>query len=158
MFGGTAKTYASWTLIGEPFVEEDKLYIYVQKDKSSKQKKVRWYFDKAHDDLMVNKKSDKVPLYNVFGFENEEDYIICVKNSDITEEEFQRYFSARAWKKGGKWLGNSFFGGIRFAPKDTEIPPIENADKVFKITWQEFKEEGRKKARENGFLHSDWEI
>lgn len=155
-FGGTAKTYANWILLGEPFEENRKLYIYVKKDESSEKKKVRWYFDKPHDDLMPKKKENKTPLYKVFGFENEDDYILCIKSSDITEEEFQKYFSAEAWKKGSKWLGNGFFGGIRYAPKDAGIPPIKNVDKIFKMTWPEFKKEGIRNSMETGAFFSDW--
>ncbi len=155
-FGGTAKTYASWTLVGEPFEENKREYIFVVKPGTTVQKKVRWYSDKAHADLMPGRAEEKeIPLYSLFGFENEEDYILCIRQVDLTEQEERDYFLFN-WRRGGKWKGNAFYGGIWFAPKNTEIPNIHSKDKVFRSYWPDFKEQGRKYAEELGMVNSSW--
>lgn len=155
-FGGTAKTYATWTLVGEPFEENKREYIFVVKPGTTVQKKVRWYSDKAHADLMPGaSKKEEIPLYTLFGFENEEDYILCIRQIDLTEQEERDYFWSN-WKKGKKWRGNAFYGGVWYAPKGAEIPPVRNKDKVFRAYWSDFKEQGRKYCKELAATTSLW--
>lgn len=149
-YGGTAKTYANWQLAGEPFEENKKLYIYVINPTSNLQKKVRWYSDAAHEAFMPKSEHKEIPLFSLFGFDSENDYILCIRKIDLTEEEEKLYFHYN-WKHGGKWTVSVFFGGVWYAPKDAEIPPIAKIDKVFRVTWPLFKEEGKKNSVALGY-------
>lgn len=135
-FGGTAKTYASWQLIGEPFEESGRSYILVQKPGATTQKKVRWYADKAHADLMPNQSEGK-SLYSIFGFENENDYILAIRTRDISNEERKAYFRKENYHDI-VWVISALFGEILYANKSAVIPPIANADKVFRIYWKDW--------------------
>lgn len=150
MFGGTAKTYATWKQECEPFKENGAFYINVINPKTNSVKKVRWYCDQAHANLMSPRpQNQENSFYKIFGFSDKDDYILCVKSKDLTQEEIEKYFSYN-WKAGGKWTFGMFFGGIWYAPKNAEIPPIRNKEKVFKTTWPEFKKEGQKNLTKIG--------
>lgn len=155
VFGGTAKTYANWQLVGEPFKEDKKFYINVIKPGTTTKKKVRWYVDKAHADLMPDSNEQKKPLYALFGFENENDYILCIRMIDLTAEEERTFFHYN-WKRGGRWVKSNFFGEVWYAPKDEIIPPIAKADKVFRVTWEQFKKEGQKNSKSLNINTSKW--
>lgn len=149
-YGGTAKTYATWQLISEPFEENKKLYIYVIKPGTSTQKKVRWYEDAEHARLMPGYETSKRPFYSLFGFENEDDYVFCIRAIDLTEEEETCFFHNN-WTRGGRWVMGAFFGGVWYAPKDEPIPPISKAGNVFRATWAQFKKEGQKNSEALGY-------
>lgn len=143
-YGGTAQTYCLWTQDGEPFKEGAVQYIYVLHPITKARKKVRWYTDKKHAELMPNKK-DYGPFYKVFGFEAADDYILCVKKTAITDEEEAEYFAS-------KWRFGMFFGGVWYAPKGTELPPIKKQDKISKVSWPTFREAGQKHSKELGMV------
>lgn len=103
MFGGTAKTYANWKQLCAPYKEDKVWYIDVESPAGA-QRTVRWYCDKKHADLMPKAEEDK-PYYTVFLFENENDYIYCVKEKDLTEEQKEEC-------ELGDWRNAQFFGGI----------------------------------------------
>ena len=136
MYGGVAKTYCLWKFDGEPFKEGKYWYIMAIHPATKLPKKVRWYSDKAHADLMPKRKSDKFKGAFV-GFQSKDDYILCIRDRDLSQAEVDQHFHA-AWQRGSKWRFGMFFGGIWYAPKDAEIPPIRNTDKIFRATWPEF--------------------
>lgn len=145
-YGGVAQTYCLWKIDGEPFKENNTLYVRVLHPITKSQKKVRWYTDKKHADLMPKGKDNQYgPLYKVFGFKNAEDKILCIKKSDISLGEEQEYFA-------NKWRFGMFFGGIWYTPLGTSIPPITKAAKVFTPTWTEFKIAGQKHSKALGMV------
>ena len=84
-----AKTYEKMELIGEPFQENKKMYIYVAAPKG--QKKVRWYSDveyrrmypgeEAHNDIM------DFNARHAFGF-GELGYITIYRGNELVLQEF----------------------------------------------------------------------
>lgn len=144
MYGGVAQTYCLWKLDGEPFKEGAVSYIYVLHPITKAKKKVRWYSDKKHAELMPKGK-DYGPLYKVFGFESATDFILCIKESAITAEEKELYFA-------NKWRFGMFFGGVWYAPKGTELPPIKKQDKISKVSWPTFKKAGQEHSQKLGMV------
>lgn len=146
MFGGTAKTYATWEFIGDVFEENGRPYIYAVKPGTSTKRKVRWYNDQAHNDIMeaagVIPAEEKKKFCTLFGFEDENDYILVIREVDLSEAEIANYFHYN-WKRGNKWLRGAFFGNCWYAPKDAAIPPIKNINKIFRASWPEFKKQGQ---------------
>ncbi len=153
MYGGTAKTYSTYEFNGNPFLENGSYYINVIHPKTGAEKKVRWYTDKKHADLMPKSLfTSKKPMWELFGFKSKDDSIWCIQWKYLSDEESKEYFHF-------KWRGGNFFGGSWYAPKDTELPDIKNKDKFFLATWREFKVEGQKNSRELGIVNekqSDW--
>lgn len=140
MYGGVAQTYCRWEMIGEPYKKGNALYVKMKNPITKSPKEVRFYTDKKHAELMPAKENLYGPFYKIFGFESEEDYIFCVKKRDITDDEEQEYF-AHNWRFG------MFFGGVWYAPKDKELPPIGKKDKIFKATWAEFRKAGQENSK-----------
>lgn len=146
MYGGTAKSYCEYELLCEPFKVDKAYYVKVLSPKTGNALKVRWYTDKAHNDLMP--KTDNFGAFcTVFGFENEEDTILCIKKSHITEEEEQEYFGCR-----NGWRFGMFFGGIWYTTKDTVLPPIKNQAKITPMSWPTFKKAGQEHSKELGLV------
>lgn len=141
MFGGVAQTYCKWKLDGEPYKKGNALYVKVVHPLTKSLKEVRFYTDKKHADLMPVEANKYGPFWALFGFDNQEDYIYCIKEKDISLEEKESYFS-RNWRFG------MFFGGVWYAPKTKELPPIKNKNKIFKATWLEFRAAGQAHSRE----------
>ena len=81
-----AKTYEKMELIGEPFKESGRMYIYVSAPKG--QKKVRWYSDAEYRHMYPNAIIEhNVMDFNakhVFGFE-ETGYITLYKGDNVEE-------------------------------------------------------------------------
>lgn len=147
MYGGTAKTYCEYELLGEPFKDGKVYYIKVLSPKTGRALRVRWYTDKAHAELMPKRENLYGPLYTVFGFKDEQDTILCIKKTQISAEEETDYFG---WKKG--WRFGMFFGGIWYAPKGTKLPPIKKQDKISEVSWPTFKKAGQEHSKELGMV------
>ena len=154
MYGGVAATYCLWKMEGEPFKEGNGWYVRMIHPLTKLPKKVRWYTDKAHAANMPQK-----PVAfqgKCFGFADGSDYILCIRDRDLSEAEVQDKFH-RNWTRGGKWKYGNFFGGVWYAPKDAAIPEIRRSDRVFRATWPEFVAEGRKMNRQlNGADKGYW--
>lgn len=155
MYGGVAATYCRWKMLGEPFKENKTWYVKMEHPITKLPKKVRWYTDKAHADLMPQSKVAQAFRGAVFGFANKDDYVLCIRDRDLAPGETEQYFHYN-WKKGGKWKFGMFFGGVWYAPKDTDIPPIRRADRVFRATWPEFVKAGRANSTKLGFTDGFW--
>lgn len=145
MYGGTAKTYATWKIKGEPFTEYGRTYVVVINPKTALEKTVRWYCDEAHARLMPKRENEEF-CGKHFGFEDAADYIIAFRECDLSEKEIAKYFNTMEGN-GRNWRNAVFCDGIWYATKDTEIPPVENADKAFRITWPQLVEAGRRENR-----------
>lgn len=141
-YGGTAQTYCLWKRDGQPFKENNVFYVNVLHPITKVSKKVRWYSDKKHHDLMPCNQVAEVPLYTLFGFKSADDTIVAIKESYLTPAEIEKDFAF-------KWRGGVFYDGIWYAPKDTVLPKIKNSTKFFYPTWPEFKAEGQKRIGQN---------
>ena len=86
MYGGVAKTYCLWKMDGQPFKEKNAWYVNMLHPITGLPKKVRWYTDKAHADLMPKPKNEKFKGAFV-GFENADDYVLCVRDIDLAPGE-----------------------------------------------------------------------
>lgn len=120
-----APSYQKYELIGEPFVENDKQYIYIQMPKG--QKKVRWYV--AAEPLKFSQKK-------AFGFDKGQ-YLIVLYGDEKTIEDWRT--TLPAWTI---W-NNTFFGYF--------IPASINFTGTFpagiqgrKVYWDEIKDENDK--------------
>lgn len=133
-YGGTAKTYTEWEHLGNPFEEDKKQYIIAIHPKTGKEKKVRWYADAAHQELMGKQTLTQTPSFKIFGFESEDSAVIAIPKSAISVEETDQYFAY-------KWRGCRYFGDIWYAPIGTELPRIKHMDAYFYPTWQEWKKQ-----------------
>lgn len=158
MYGGTAKTYCRWKVLDEPFKEKTFYYVHVEHPVTKLAKKVRWYRDKAHAELMpaVVKSSQRPFAGTLFGFEGPKDYVLAIKERGISKDELAQYFY-RNWEKNDRpWKFSDIYGGIWYAPRTAAIPPIKYVDKVFHITWKDFVLAAREHARKYGFTDSFW--
>ncbi len=149
-FGGTAQTYCLWTQVGEPFKEGAAMYINVIHPLTKLPKKVRWYNDKKHNDLMP--KPPAAPFCETFCFKDESATIIAIRERDLSKEEVEDFFS-------GKWRFATFFGGIWYAPEGSAEPVIKRQAKYFHPSWTEFKAEGQRNSATLGIVpqsESNW--
>lgn len=144
MYGGVAQRYILWKLVGEPYKKGANWYVKMEHPVTKFPTEVRWYTDKAHADLMPKPKgvAKKFPGA-IFGFKDSSDYILAIRQRDLTKAEEEKYFHY-CWKRGAQWRMGMFFGGIWYAPKDEPVPAIGRADKVFRVTWPEFVKAGQK--------------
>lgn len=144
VYGGVAQRYCMWQMEGEPFKEKNYWYVRMIHPVTKYPTKVRWYTDKAHADLMPATLKAKKEFFvgGIFGFKDKEDYILCIRERDLTREEVAIEFEYN-WTRGGKWRFCTLFGGVWYAPKDAEIPSIMQQHKVFRATWKEWVEAGR---------------
>ena len=144
MFGGVAQKYALYTLVGEPF-KEGKYYYILAKAPFSKTDpiKVRFYTDKTHAAI----KSDPYnkPLWEIFGFKDENSSILMIKEKDLSKDELENLFYYN-WKKGGKWKAIDLYGGAWYAPLDAVIPPISHKEKIFECSWTTFKAQNKRRC------------
>ena len=122
-----AKTYEKMELIGEPFQENGRMYIYVSAPKG--QKKVRWYSDAeyrrmypnavvVHDVMNFNAK-------HVFGFE-ETGYITIYKGENVEE-----------WANADRTniYFNCTFGF--YTPGRLQLPHLKNGIESIKLMWED---------------------
>lgn len=145
MYGGVAPTYSLWKINGEPYKKGRAYYVQVLHPITKLPKEVRWYTDKAHAPVDKNAK----PLYSIFGFKDKNDAIQIIRERDLSKNELEDLFYFN-WTKGRNWRGCAIFGGCWYAPADEPIPPIAKAAKVFRCSWEDFKAEMVKHAREIG--------
>lgn len=157
MYGGVAQRYCLWKMDGEPYKKGKAWYVKMIHPITKFPTEVRFYTDKAHADLMpATAKAEKSFTGKNFGFDSKEDYILCIRDRDLTDAETKDYFHEN-WKKGGKWRFGMFFGGVWYAPKDAVVPPIRRADRVFRATWPEWVATGRAmNAKLNGKNEGFW--
>lgn len=157
MYGGVAQRYILWKMDGEPYKKGKGWYVRMIHPVTKYPTEVRWYTDKAHADLMPKSAAAEVKFPGqVFGFSDKSDFILCIRERDITDQEEKDFFEYN-WKKGGKWKFGMFFGGVWYAPKDAVVPPIRRADKVFRATWPEWVATGQAMdAKLNGKNEGYW--
>lgn len=157
MYGGVAQRYILWKMVGEPYKKGKAWYVKMEHPVTKFPTEVRWYTDKAHADLMPKPKS-AVEVFpgKTFGFADKNDYVLAIRQRDLTKAEEEKYFHYN-WQRGAKWRFGMFMGGIWYAPKDEEIPPIGRADYVFRVTWPEFVKAGQANcAKLNGKNEGWW--
>ena len=81
-----AKTYAKMTIEGEPFQENNRMYVYVSAPKGLK--KVRWYSDaeyrRMYPDVVIPDTTMNFNARHAFGF-GEEGYITLYKGRKVEE-------------------------------------------------------------------------
>lgn len=148
MYGGTAKSYCEYKLLGEPYKDGKVYYIKVESPKTGRVMTVRWYSDKAHHDLMPKRENPYGPMYKLFGFKNNtNNKIWCIKGKDITEDERAEYFG---WQRG--WRYGMFFGGIWYQAEGEGLPPIKNKERYFQVTWGEFRKAGQESSKKLGLV------
>lgn len=147
MYGGTAQTYRLWKILGEPFKDKNGWYVNVEHPATKLPKKVRWYKDKAHADLMPNTVKERF-LGELFGFKDRNDTIVAIRESDLTKDEVEQHFAY-------KWRYGIFFGGIWYAPKDTVLPPVGRSNKYFNPTWEAFVRTACNDAPESSGWHEE---
>lgn len=113
-----APSYQKYELIGEPFVENDKQYIYIQMPKG--QKKVRWYA--AAEPLKFSQKK-------AFGFDRGK-YLTIIRGDEELIENWKRELP--------EWTiwHNIWFGYFICADINIELTCPEGID-VRKVTWEE---------------------
>lgn len=157
MYGGVAQRYILWKMVGEPYKKGKAWYVKMEHPVTKFPTEVRWYTDKAHADLMPKPKGvvENFPG-KTFGFADKEDYVLAIRQRDLTKAEEEKYFHYN-WKRGARWRFGMFLGGIWYAPKDEPVPPIMRADHVFRVTWPEFVKAGQANcAKLNGKNEGWW--
>lgn len=156
MYGGVAQRYILWKMSGEPYKKGKTWYVKMEHPITKIPMEVRWYTDKAHADLMPKPKDqvEKFPGAS-FGFADKSDYILGIRQRDLTKAEEEEFFHYN-WKKGGKWRFGMFFGGVWYAPKDAEVPPIGRADRCFRISWPEMVKAGQAHCKQIGSTDGWW--
>lgn len=156
MYGGVAQRYILWKMAGEPYKKGKNWYIKMEHPVTKFPTEVRWYTDKAHADLMPKPKGVKAAFPGTsFGFADKDDYILAIRQRDITKKEEEDFFHFN-WKKGGKWRFGMFMGGIWYAPKDAEVPPIGRADRCFRVTWPEMVKAGQANSAQLNGKNEGW--
>lgn len=161
MFGGVAKTYVNWQFKGEPF--KDKYwYIIAINPKTGAEKKVRWYNDQAHNDMMPQGAVKSSFKGKCFGFKDENDTIMAIRVRNLSKEEITKYFEFN-WNKEGYdkvehfWRYGEFFGGIWYAPEGTLVPPIAKPEKIGHVSWPSFVKAAREMiVRREGVEKGFW--
>jgi len=78
-----AKAYQKYTIVGEPFIENGKSYVYIYTNVDTK-KKVRWYTDAQYAKMYPEEEVVKKlkPLKNVLGFDKGYINIVCGESYD----------------------------------------------------------------------------
>lgn len=119
-----AKSYQDWKQLTDPFVENKRLYVMVEKPKGG-EKKVRWY-TKAEYDRMYPKSKDNNehkfgPQKEVLGYHD--GYIWIFNNFDQEDAEMK----AAPETRYGVYCG-------WYIPSNINIPDIY-ADRVRKLEW-----------------------
>lgn len=112
-----AKTYQTWEKLGEPFEENNRLYIMVLNPKTKTEKKVRYYPSKIDSsDFSPNQKS-------ILGFEK--GFITIFKGDQETNNEFFKHSNARY----AKWWG-------WYIVSTEEVPsPLPFGIEPVKLSW-----------------------
>ena len=146
MYGGVAQSYCLWKMDGEPYKKNNVWYVKMINPITKLPKEVRWYTDKKHAELMPHKVNTDF-VGKIFGFENADDYILCIRDRDLSAEECDKYFNENWKTRGTHWRFGMFFGGVWYTDKKDQIPPIKNEAKIFRATWPEFVKAGQANTR-----------
>ena len=125
-----AKTYEKMTLIGDPFKENGRMYIYVLAAKG--QKKVRWYSDaeyhRMYPDAIVHNDIMDFDARSAFGF-GAEGYITLYKGKNVEEWANEDRTNIRY---------NLTFG--YFTPGRLDTPHLIAGIEPVRLTWDEVKD------------------
>lgn len=116
-----AKTYQSWKKLSEPFMENKRLYIMVERPKGG-EKKVRWYNEAEYARMYPEEKKDVKkfkPQKEVLGYHD--GYIWIFNNFDHDDE----------WMKNSVARYGVYCGW--YIPSNVEIPA--GAPPVEKLEW-----------------------
>lgn len=129
-----AKTYEKMALVGEPFQENGRMYVYVDAPKG--QKKVRWYSDAEYRRMYPNAAVENdIMNFNArhaFGF-GSEGYITLYKGSNVEE-----------WAENDRRniYYNLTFG--YYTPGRLELPSLIDGIQPIQLKWEEVAAEGNK--------------
>lgn len=96
-----AKSYQRYTIIGEPFVENGKSYVYIYVNIDTK-KKVRWYSDAQYAKMYPEEEAVKKlkPLKYILGFDKGYINVVCGESydhKDWLKEHGGRYTNHFGW-------------------------------------------------------------
>ena len=127
-----AKSFQSFEILGEPYEENERMYIKVRNPATGNIRQARWYTAMEYlaqypEDVELVRKQDKYykPQKDVLGFSVGFIYIF---NSDITEEHEWFLKNCRRFTRHWGW----YFSG------DTELPAdLPEEAKVFKLRWND---------------------
>lgn len=121
-----AKTYAKMSLIGEPFQENGRMYIYVAAPKG--QKKVRWYseaeYRRMYPDVVLTQTNVTFNARHAFGFD--EGYITLYKGHNV-----------KTWAEEDRtniWY-NLIFG--YYTPGKFDLPTMKEDITPIQLKWEE---------------------
>ena len=129
-----AKTYEKMTLVGEPFQENGRMYVYVAAPKG--QKKVRWYSDaeyhRMYPNIVVENDTMNFNARHAFGF-GPEGYITLYKGSNVEE-----------WAENDRRniYYNLTFG--YYTPGRLELPSLIDGIQPIQLKWVDVAAEGNK--------------
>ena len=121
-----AKSYQKYTIVGEPFIENGKSYVYIYTNVDTK-KKVRWYteaqYAKMYPEEEVVKKLK--PLKNILGFDKGYINIVCGESYDHKD-----------WIKehGGRF--NNLFNWYFISDIDIENLELPEGLTLKKVEWE----------------------
>lgn len=121
-----AKSYQNKTIIGEPFLENKKMYVYI--DFNGRQKKVRWYSENEYSRMYSSEKII-VSHFNKEALGFKEGYIHIFKYKELSEDEYNWCLSSNL--RYAKWWG-------WYAVSTDEIP--KDLPKTFipiKLNWDD---------------------
>ena len=148
MFGGTAKTFKDWEMLGEPFQSNKVYYIMARNPLTKREKRVRWYKKKENNDWMPNKMKMSNEPWRIFGLNSNEEKLTVIKDSLLSEDERKTYFSY-------KWRMVGFLGGMWYQHSEKSLPPIKNSADYAQLSWEEFRKLGYDYAIEQGMILSE---
>jgi hypothetical protein len=124
-----AKSFQALTLVGEPFQESGRMYIYVKNEKTGSTRKVRWYTeteyykmypDDPRGEIIKMTKTQK----EIFGFDN--GYVTIFSNSMDEENEFHRLSNARYCLRFGWYV-------VSTEPVSPDLP---NGVTAIQLPWE----------------------
>ena len=127
----TAKTYEKFSLDGEPFKENGRMYVYVLAPKGKK--KVRWYSEAEYNKMYPEavKEHDNFNARYAFGFRDEGFITLYKGNED----------DIRAWAQA-EWPPKAWYNTLFHFYTPGFMPIINLPDNIvpIKLTWDEVKE------------------
>lgn len=105
-----AKSFQSLTIVGDPFQESGRIYIYVKNEKTGNTRKVRWYTESEYnkmypDDPKVEVIKMRKTQKEIFGFDK--GYITIFNNGLDEENDFFRLSNARYCVRWGWYVVSS---------------------------------------------------
>lgn len=121
-----AKSYQKYTIVGEPFVENGKAYVYIYTNVDTK-KKVRWYTEAQYAKMYPGEEVIKKlkPLKNILGFDKGYINIVCGESYDHKD-----------WIKehGGRF--NNLFNWYFISDIDVEKFELPEGLTLKKVEWE----------------------